>query len=80
MINQRDVDKILMTKSKSKIIKPNESTFLQKPKNIDEALTEQTRFVKGTREKGESTWLSILPLEEFGFHQNKGESRNDLRL
>lgn len=55
MINQRDVDKILMTKSKSKIIKPNESTFLQKPKNIDEALTEQTRFVKGTREKGEST-------------------------
>ena len=82
MINQRDVvpDKILVAENKSKIIKQNKLALLQKSENIDESLTEQTRFVIGAREKGASTWLSVLPLGEFGFHLNKGEFRNALRL
>ena len=83
MINQRDAvpDKILVTENESKIIKQNKlALLLQKSENIVEALTEQTRFVIGAREKGASTWLSVLPLGEFGFHLNKGEFRNALRL
>ena len=78
MINQRDVVpvKILVTVNESKISKQTKLALLQKSKNIDEALTEQTRFVKGAWVKAASTWLSIPPLEEFGFHLNKGEFRN----
>ena len=49
MINQRDVVpvRILVTVNESKISKQTKLALLQKSKNIDEALTEQTRFVKG---------------------------------
>ena len=43
-------------------------------------LTEQTRrAIAETREKGATSWLSMVPLEEFGFVLNKGEFRYALR-
>ena len=43
-------------------------------------LTEQTkRAIAETREKGATSWLSMLPLEEFGFVLNKGEFSDALR-
>ena len=83
MMNQRDVlpDKIFVTETKSKIVRQNESALLQKLKKINEKLTEQAkRNVAEAREKGVSSWLSMLPLEEFGFVLNKGEFRDAIRL
>ena len=83
MMNQRVVlpDKIFVTETKSKIVRQDESALLQKLKKINEKLTEQAkRNVAEAREKGVSSWLSMLLLEEFGFVLNKGEFRDAIRL
>ena len=77
MMNQEDVlpGKTLLRETKPKIVKQNESALLQKSKKINEKLIEQARrTIAKTREKGASTWLSVLPLEEFGFVLNKKDS------
>ena len=77
MMNQRNVlpNKTLVTKTKSKIVR--QSALLQKSKNFNEKLTEQTgRDIAEAREKGVSIWHSVLQLEEFGFFLNKGEYRD----
>ena len=41
---------------------------------------EMKRCVERSREKGSSSWLSVLPLEEHGFYLHKGEFRDALCL
>ena len=41
---------------------------------------EMKRNVELSREKGSSSWLSVLPLEEHGFYLHKGEFRDTLCL
>jgi hypothetical protein len=41
---------------------------------------EMKRCVELSREKGSSSWLSVLPLEEHGFYLHKGEFRDALCL
>ena len=43
-------------------------------------LIKQQRLVDLSREKDASSWLSILPLDEFGFSLYKGEFRDALCL
>ena len=81
MMNQGDVLPAVVTETKSKIVEQNKLALLQKSKNINEKLTERMRKATAeAKEKGASSWLSVLPLEEFGFALNKGELRDALRL
>ena len=41
---------------------------------------EMKRCVDLTKERGSSSWLSVLPLSEQGFHLHKGEFRDALCL
>ena len=81
MMNQREVlpEKALVKETKYKIVRQNESTLLQKSKNIHEKLAEQGLLQK-RRKKGASSWHSVMLLEKFGFVLNKGEFRDALRL
>ena len=66
-------DKTLVTETKSKIVRQNESALLQKSKN-NKKLTEQAKkTIEEAKEKVASSWPSVLPPEEFGFVLNKRE-------
>ena len=42
--------------------------------------TDQKRKIALAKEKGSSSWLTVLPIEEHGFFLNKGEFRDALHL
>ena len=46
----------------------------------DQLTPELKRCVDLSKEKGSSSWLSVLPLEEHGFYLHKGEFRDALCL
>ena len=46
----------------------------------DQLTSELKRCVDLSKEKGSSSWLSVLPLEEHGFYLHKGEFRDALCL
>ena len=53
----------------------------QKIKNVDEkAPTEMKQFIIQARDKGASSWLNAMPIEELDFQLNKEEFRDALRM
>ena len=42
--------------------------------------TDKKRKIAFTKEKGSSSWLTVLPIEEHGFFLNRGEFRDALHL
>ena len=46
----------------------------------NESSERSTRALKQAREKGSSSWLTVLPLKSYGFTLNKGEFRDSLLL
>ena len=42
--------------------------------------TTQKRLISLAKEKGSSSWLTVIPVEEHGFFLNKGEFRDALHL
>jgi len=46
----------------------------------DQLTPELKRCADLSKEKGSSSWLSVLPLEEHGFYLHKGEFRDALCL
>ena len=54
---------------------------MSKAENIENGLQPMTRrAVVQAKEKGASSWLSVIPLEEHGFTLNKGEFRDAVSL
>ncbi len=50
-------------------------------KDLENVLTnDQKRQISHAKEKGASSWLTVLPIEEHGFFLNKGEFRDSLHL
>ena len=46
----------------------------------NESSERSARALKQAREKGSSSWLTVLPLKTYGFTLNKGEFRDSLLL
>ena len=46
----------------------------------NESSERSVRALKQAREKGSSSWLTVLPLKTYGFTLNKGEFRDSLFL
>ena len=46
----------------------------------DNLYAKQQRLVDRSREKGASSWLSVFPLDKFGFSLHKGEFQDALCL
>ena len=50
-------------------------------KDLENVLTnDQKRQITLAKEKGASSWLTVMPIEEHGFFLNKGEFRDSLHL
>jgi hypothetical protein len=61
--------------------KETDITLQAKSNTIEKDLPDEVlRAVKEAKEKGASSWLAVLPLEEYGFTLNKGEFRDALNL
>ena len=83
MVNQTDQlpNAADVKKAKSKVSSELNSIYERKSKEIDDSLPPNVlRSVIEAREKGASSWLSVLPLSEFGFDLNKGEFRDAVNL
>ena len=66
---------------KSSNRRDNNEARKQKITRIDECLSADTkRLIEQARDKGASSWLNALPIEEAGFSLNKEEFRDALRL
>ena len=66
---------------KSDVIKQQEEIIMSKAENIENVLQPMTRSaVVQAKEKGASSRLSVIPLEEHGFILNKGELRDAVSL
>ena len=75
------VDHDATLKTKKEINKRNRHLQEEKFKNVYDHLTpELKRSVDLAKEKGSSSWLSVLPLEEHGFLLHKGEFRDALAI
>ena len=68
-------------KTKKEINERNRHLQEEKSKNVYNHLTpELKRCVDLAKEKGSSSWLAVLPLEEHGFFLHKGEFRDALAI
>ena len=66
---------------KKDIRKNNHLRQIQQTNNVyDQLSPELKRCIDLSREKGSSSWLSVLPLKEHGFYLHKGEFRDALCL
>ena len=66
---------------KKNIRRSNRLSHIQQANNVyDQLSPELKRCVDLAKEKGSSSWLSVLPLEEHGFYLHKGEFRDALCL
>ena len=66
---------------KKNIRSSNRLRHIQQASNVYDQLTpELKRCVDLAKEKGSSSWLSVLPLEEHGFYLHKGEFRDAISL
>ena len=75
------VDREMVSSSKKSIRRVNRLRITQQANNVLNRLTpELKRCVELAQEKGASSWLSVLPLEEYGFYLHKGEFRDALCL
>ena len=74
-------DKKEIKELKFEVKKQQENLLTEKVKEIDTNLSStMSRAMSQARKKGASSWLSVLPLEEYGFVLNKGEFRDALKL
>ena len=75
------VDPELISGIKKNIRKHNRLRYIQQADRVQNNLTpELNRCAQLAKEKGASSWLSVLPLEEHGFYLHKGEFRDALCL
>ena len=66
---------------KSEVRKEQQDRINLKAEILQKELPETTsRAVIESKEKGASTWLTVLPLEEYEFTLNKGEFRDAINL
>ena len=74
--NDKVVNELKRTKKKE-----GEERIKEKIKQIDEIIPPETKkAVDDARQPGTSSWLSAIPLEEYGFCLNKGEFRDAVQL
>ena len=79
-INQT-IDPESVSTIKKNIRSSNRLRHIQQASNVYDQLTpELKRCVDLAKEKGSSSWLAVLPLEEHGFYLHKGEFRDALSL
>ena len=70
-----------MNDIKNQKIREQSNKLLDKAKVIVEKQSPQTvRAVQEAKMPGASSWLSALPLAEYGFSLNKSEFRDSIRL
>ena len=70
-----------MSKLKMEQQKENEKKIQKNAEKIEQNLDENVkRALAQAKEKGSSSWLNVLPLEEQGFVLNKGEFRDAISL
>ena len=75
------VDIFRAVELKALIHQDNRSRQSQQAKTIHDRLSPQLRRqVELAREKGASSWLSVLPLDDHGFHLHKGAFRDAICL
>ena len=68
-------------KAKASAVRSHHESTMSDLATVKEQLPNPLRYsVELAQEKGASSWLSILPLEEFGFSLNKGAFRDALAL
>ena len=84
-IATQDQDQLIDTSEvmeiKSSIRKSNRDHQKHLAESVYDCLSPQLkRFVDLAREKGTSSWLSVLPLDDHGFSLHKGEFRDALCL
>ena len=66
---------------KKNIRRNNRLRHIQKANNVYDQLSPELKCcVDLVKEKGSSSWLSVLPLEEHGFYLHKREFRDALCL
>ena len=83
MITQDNVlpDNDEVNKLKSEVRQEQQDRVKSKAENLEKELPDTTlRAVTESREKGASSWLSVLPLEEYDFTLNKSEFRDAINL
>ena len=74
-----DPETILATKREVRNL--NRTRHMQQASNVKDQLPESLKCHADLEsEKGASSWLSVLPIGEYGFHLHKGEFRDVLRL
>ena len=70
-----------LLEAKKNIRNSNRLRDVCRASELDTALsTEQKRKIALAKGKGSSSWLTVLPKEEYGFSLNKGEFRDALHL
>ena len=75
------VDPELILGIKKNIRKLNRLRYIQQGDSVQNNLTPELECcAQLAKEKGASSWLSVLPLEEHGFYLHKGEFRDALCL
>lgn len=78
-ISYEDVSSI--TEAKKDIRNSNRLREICQASDLDARLTPaQRRLISLAKEKGSSSWLAAIPVEEHGFFLNKGEFRDALHL
>ena len=66
---------------KQRIRKENDTKITERTLKVEQNQTPHTlKALHDAKMPGASSWLSVLPLEEFGFTLNKGEFRDALNL
>ena len=66
-----DIGRVM--KIKASIRQSNQKYWLQQSRNVYDHLSPQLkRYVDLAKEKGASSWLSVLPLDDYGFSLHKG--------
>ena len=74
--NEAEVNEI-----KRRKLKEQKSSIVEKVQKVEERQPVQTaKAIHDARMPAASSWLSVLPLAEYGFALNKGEFRDAINL
>ena len=74
--DEKEVNDIKLAVKKEK-----EQLITIKAENIEKDLSpENIRAISEAKEKGASSWLNVIPLQEYGFVLNKGEFRDAINI
>ena len=70
-----------VNKLKRKVSSRNDSNLKEKCNAVEHELPDNIKkAVNDIKQKGSGSWLSVLPIEEYGFVLNKGEFRDAIKL